>query len=336
MATIQTPQINRIIRLTEYDMLNTGIKQYNMYLCTDSGNLYYDVDPSRRVLYNYTPVKTLNDLYNNVIPSVGVTYYCWETNSLWLWMNRWISIYTDSSYPSAYDYNGDNQLYEIYKYGDASLPADDNGLLKDGSVVIRDRNRIIKGKIYIGDNNDNFIISSFLGGGLILLPNGKLTSAGQLYLTDFDAHKDNQDTTKQKYSSLTAEFHIMDNELYVNYSNSPELDDNPYPNDTHLYKVYYEGNLKLSGATSTRSIDNSQTSNLSAYSVTTSISSSKPLTITHNLNTSNIVLSVKNNSTNELYNNANIKILDNNSVQITIPSQTGTQQFTINIIGINI
>ena len=156
MATVQTPKINRIIRLTEFDLLRTAIKQYNMYMCLDSGKLYYDVDTSRRVVYAYTSVKTLNDLQNNVIPSSGVTYYCWEDNSLWLWMNRWISIYSDSTYPSAYAYDDEDNLTEVFRYGLTNLPADDNGLLKDGSVVIRDRNRIIKGKMYIADKKRLF------------------------------------------------------------------------------------------------------------------------------------------------------------------------------------
>ena len=243
MATVQTPKINRIIRLTEFDLLRTAIKQYNMYMCLDSGKLYYDVDTSRRVVYAYTSVKTLNDLQNNVIPSLGVTYYCWEDNSLWLWMNRWISIYSDSTYPSAYAYDDEDNLTEIYRYGLTNLPADDNGLLKDGSVVIRDRNRIIKGKMYIADNNDNFVLSSYLGGGMLFLPNGKMSEAGTLYLSDFDIHNDSQETEETKYSYLKSQLHIIDNELYVDYSQNPGYDDNLYQNDSHLYKVYHEGNL---------------------------------------------------------------------------------------------
>ena len=238
MATVQTPKINRIIRLTEFDLLRTAIKQYNMYMCLDSGKLYYDVDTSRRVVYAYTSVKTLNDLQNNVIPSSGVTYYCWEDNSLWLWMNRWISIYSDSTYPSAYAYDDEDNLTEIYRYGLTNLPADDNGLLKDGSVVIRDRNRIIKGKMYIADNNDNFVLSSYLGGGMLFLPNGKMSEAGTLYLSDFDIHNDSQETEETKYSYLKSQLHIIDNELYVDYSQNPGYDDNLYQNDSHLYKVY--------------------------------------------------------------------------------------------------
>lgn len=59
---------------------------------------------------------------------------------------------------------------------------DNNGLLKDGSVVIRDNNRIVKGKLYIDNTNNNLVISSFLGGGLRILPNGSSESPGALVI----------------------------------------------------------------------------------------------------------------------------------------------------------
>mgnify|MGYP001624390526 CR=1 FL=1 len=39
---ITTPVINRIIRMTEFDLLRTAIKQGNMYMCLDSQKLYFD------------------------------------------------------------------------------------------------------------------------------------------------------------------------------------------------------------------------------------------------------------------------------------------------------
>ena len=58
-----------------------------------------------------------------------------------------------------------NGLTAVYRNDEPLWPADDNGLLHDGSVVVRDRNRIIKGKLYVDDGNDNLVISSYLGGG---------------------------------------------------------------------------------------------------------------------------------------------------------------------------
>lgn len=225
---ITTPTINRIIRMTEFDLLRTSITKYNMYMCIDSQKLYYDQSDSQRVQYHYAGVKTVNDLMHNITPAMNTTYYCWEDNSLWLWMNKWISIYSDTTYPSGYVYDNDNYLVPT---DEPSVPIDQNGLLKDGSVVIRDRQRIIKGKIYIDDGMDNLVISSYLGGGVRILPNGKVSTDGELYIDD------------EGKSLIRAEWNILNHEAYVDYTEHPELDNNPYKNDTHRYLVYHQGNI---------------------------------------------------------------------------------------------
>ena len=227
---VTTPTINKIIKLTEFDLLRTSIKMGNMYMCVDSHKLYYDETQNNRTLYNYTSVKTVNDLRYNITPEYGLTYYCWEDNSLWLWLNKWITLWSDSTYPSAYIYDESNQLQSVYRNDQPLLPADDNGLLHDGSVVIRDRQRIIKGKLYVEDSNDNLTISSFLGGGIRLLPNGKMDSDGELLIGD------------EGKSFLRSEMHFKDNEVYVDYSDNPSLDKSINKNDKHLYMVYHEGN----------------------------------------------------------------------------------------------
>lgn len=238
---IKTPTINGIIRMTEFDLLRTKIKQGYMYMCLDSLNLYYDETDSRRVRYTYVSIKTANDLFYNITPSSGTTYYCWEDNSLWLWMNKWISLWTDSTYPAAYNYDSANptsanpsSLNYVYYNDDPNTPIDTNGLLKDGSVIIRDRNRIIKGKIYIEDNNDNLTISSFLGGGIRFLPNGKMNTDGELLIGD------------DGKSIFRTELHLLNNEAYIDYSEDPDSDPSDYPNDKHIYEIFHSGNLDVS------------------------------------------------------------------------------------------
>lgn len=231
---IKTPTINKIIRMNEFDLLRTSIVPGNMYMCLDTQKLYYDETNSKRVAYFYTSVKTINDLLYNITPSSGTTYYCWEDNSLWLWMNKWIALYSTTTYPSAYVYDSNRNLNEVYRYDQPNIPADDNGLLKDGSVVIRDRNRIIKGKVYINDTNDNMTISSFLGGGIRFLPNGKMDTAGELLISD------------EGDSFIRSTFSTKNNEMYVDYTEDPESDTNEYANSTHRYQVFHEGNLDVS------------------------------------------------------------------------------------------
>lgn len=229
-----TPKINRIYRMNEFDLLTTNKKLGNMYMCLDTQRLYYDETDNKRVVYGYTGVNTLNDMFYYITPAYGTTYYCWEDNSLWLWNNKWVSLYTDASYPSAYVYDDNRNIMDIYNGDQPYTVLDNNGLLKDGSVVIRDVNRIVKGKIYIEESNDNMTISSFLGGGIRILPNGKMSSDDELLLGD------------NGKSYLRSEFHNKNNQMFVDYSEIPEDDPSEYPNDNHIYEVFHEGNLDVS------------------------------------------------------------------------------------------
>lgn len=241
-SKLETIKIEKIIKVTEFDLLRIKVRVGYMYMCVDSRKLYFDQGNSSqdRVIYDYISVRTTNDLQYYITPLYGNVYYCWEDNSLWIWQNKWLSLYQDSTYPSAYVYDdvpsvtSQANLNAIYRYDMPNAPADDNGLLKDGSVVIRDRQRIIKGRISIDDGNDNLTISSYLGGGIRFLPNGKMLTQGELLIGD------DGETT------LRAQFKVLNNELYVDYSEEPEKDFNAYQNNEHLYKVFHQGNLDTS------------------------------------------------------------------------------------------
>lgn len=234
MTIKQTPKINKIYIMTEFDLLRTNITMGNMYMCLDTQVLWYDETDQSRAVYNYVGVRTVNDLQYNITPVLNTTYYCWEDNSLWLWMNKWITLYSDVTYPSAYVYDDNNNLNSIYRNDMPNFPADDNGLLKDGSVVVRDRNRIIKGKMYINDENDYLVFSSFLGGGIRFLPNGLQSTEGEWIIGD------------NGKSYIRSEFHVLNDEVYVDYSEEPQADKSEYPTSSHIYKVYHEGNLDVS------------------------------------------------------------------------------------------
>ena len=247
MATY-TPTINTIYKMTEFDLLRTKVNMGDMYMCIDTQKLYYDSGTTAddRRLFDYISVRTVNELLYQITPSYGKNYYCWEDNSLWVWVNKWETLYSQTTYPSAYVYDdipsktNQGMLSPIYRYDMPNMPADDNGLLKDGSVIIRDRNRIIKGKLSINDENNNLLISSFLGGGIRILPNGKMSTDGELYIDS----KLNETTNKQEaFATLRAKLTILNDEMYVDYSEHPELDTSKYPNKSHIYRVFHQGNL---------------------------------------------------------------------------------------------
>lgn len=101
-----------------------------MYMCIDTQVLWYDESDQNRAVYNYVGVRTVNDLQYNITPVLNTTYYCWEDNSLWIWLNKWVTLYSESTYPSAYIYDEFDNLNSIYRYDMPTYPADDNGLLK--------------------------------------------------------------------------------------------------------------------------------------------------------------------------------------------------------------
>lgn len=245
MANIQTPTINRIYKVKEFDMSRTAITMGNMYMCTDTQNLYYDSSNLQRDKYNYIGVRTLQELQYKITPTLYAVYYCWEDNSLWIWLNKWKSLWTDYNYPSAYIYDNNNHITDIYIENGAGTVVDNNGLLKDGSVVIRDARRLIKGKIYIDEDTNELDISSFSGGGIRLIPNGKNDTHGELLIKDIPVEQDN-DIIYVPYATLRAAFSTLNDEMFVDYAENPLLDPSPYPNETHKYKVFHEGNLDTS------------------------------------------------------------------------------------------
>ena len=64
MATISTPTIKRIYKVTEYDLLHIKVSLGNMYMCQDTMKLYYDQgnSASDRVIY----------LFSRIAPKLGL------------------------------------------------------------------------------------------------------------------------------------------------------------------------------------------------------------------------------------------------------------------------
>lgn len=113
----------------------------------------------------------------------------YETNELWIYNSGWVQLEGTTTLSNGYYYDN-GAITETY---DVSEILDNNGLLADGSVCVRDFNRIIKGKIAIDQQTNNMVFTSFLGGGLTFLPSGDAGQQGTLnilasntYTGDFD------------------------------------------------------------------------------------------------------------------------------------------------------
>ena len=173
-----------------------------MYYCTDSRILYKDHGPAiqNRLRFNATILQTDNQRVNDIKPTVGKFYYVIESNSLWLFDTRWVLKIGDNTAYNTYGieysqtYNGqyytpvintDTSISGIY--GDKII--DNNGLLGDGSVVIRDTNRINRGQISADNVYQQLVVESKLDNGFLFIPNGHMpykdlsTSFGALHLT---------------------------------------------------------------------------------------------------------------------------------------------------------
>ena len=162
---------------SNYDDQKAWVKNLiNLYGHThQQTNFYQDILNTR----NQLDVQILStDLtrINTITPTSGNKYYVIESNTLWLYNNKWIVL------------DGvDNKFNGYYYTGGTIAPTDrvdvldNNGLLRDGSVCIRDARRLIKGKEYINSNND-FVIASYLGGAIKLVPSGEENGKGCLIL----------------------------------------------------------------------------------------------------------------------------------------------------------
>ncbi len=230
---------DKVIRLTEYDLLRTAKTPGNYYATTDGRKLYRDESSTVRTLVDAVQIPTEKQrLYDSFQKIYGKLYYVWESSVLYIWNNRWEVLKGNPDYPSAFQYI-DGEIYDV---GDMTSDVKGNGILGDGSVVIRDVNRIIKAKLYIDETNDNLVIASFLGGGIKVLPNGNMENTGALYLNPTTIGEQDIDGLGQHY----CQFENINGEMYVIYdSDHWHVDENKYKDlhPDHRYLVWHQGNL---------------------------------------------------------------------------------------------
>ena len=186
---------NQIIRCYKYDLLNFKAKLGAMYYCIDTRTLYKDNGNNIEQRLRFNAVIVTNDGERlNIKPVIGKFYYVEENNTLWLFDGRWIIKIGNTTEYNAFSYdngvaspviNEDN--YITGKYGDRII--DNNGLLGDGSIVVRDDNKLIKSRLAINNVTQELMIQSFVNDGILLIPNAHIgitdlsTSLGSLHLT---------------------------------------------------------------------------------------------------------------------------------------------------------
>ena len=171
-----------IYRVNEFDLLSIPKVVGNLYACMDSRRMYEDISVTERRVMSVQMIDTEINRQYNVRPINAAYYYVWETNELWLYNYGWELIIGDKT--------GDGNNQYVTSTGIQYLPntgccnPDNNGIMGDGSVVVRDSNRVIKGKIYIDAENNELVFSSYLGGGLRFLPSGSYEEKGSLDISN--------------------------------------------------------------------------------------------------------------------------------------------------------
>lgn len=181
-----------IIKCSQYDLLRAKAKNGQMYFTTDSRVLYKDNgnNVAQRLVFNAVILHTDSERLNYIKPTIGKFYYVEETNSLWLFDTRWVlKIGSGAAYNSYYaeDYISPIVNVETGLNGDKII--DNNGLLGDGSVIIRDINRVTRGMENANLAYNRLEIKSYLDDGFLFVPNAHLpysnlnTSLGALHLT---------------------------------------------------------------------------------------------------------------------------------------------------------
>lgn len=261
-----------IIKCMNYDLMRAKPKLGQIYFLTDSRVLYKDYgnDVSQRLRFNANVLYSENDRQFNIRPETGKFYYVEDSNSLWLYDTRWVLKIGDNNQYNTYTNIGGTlspviNTNETISNTNGDKIIDNNGLLGNGSIVIRDINRISQG-IIESDNMDNYLVyKSFKENGMLFLPDARLpyndlsTSLGALHLTvDHIESNDGIDLKGNAYyygdwnnaGNIYSIKKINVNNIYPDYNPSSDLE---------MLKYYIE-----CSKTNTESIDNSS-KNIKTY-----------------------------------------------------------------------
>lgn len=168
-----------ISRISHYDLISLPVKKGQIYYVTDYGFLYKDYtnNISNRSILPARIIDTESQRVNKIRPIQGVNYYVVESNNLWIFDTRWVLKEGNTEFNTyVYDSNTsvspaviDNEEIQNSQ-GDKII--DNNGLLGNGSVVVRDSNRIQRGNLSANNTSRQLQITSYLDEGILLRPYG--------------------------------------------------------------------------------------------------------------------------------------------------------------------
>lgn len=174
-----------IQKITSYDLLQIPIKCGQIYYVTDTRCLYKDMGYTRNERMRQSAIILNTDYERNcsIRPQNGKQYYVIENNFLWRYDTKWYLIDGDIKQYNAYGYSSLSSISPVVNTDDyitsnitGDRIIDNNGLLGDGSVVVRDGNRIIKARAHISSDN-SIAIQSYLDNGFSFYPYSLVNSS---------------------------------------------------------------------------------------------------------------------------------------------------------------
>ena len=175
-----------IQKISNYDLLRLPIKPGQIYYITDLRCLFQDFGKTarERTRLNALVLNTDYERLHRVRPQNGQNYYVIETNFLWVYDTKWVLKDGDIRKYNAYAYTYTNGVSPVVS-NDSTITSsttgdriiDNNGLLGNGSVVVRDRNRLNKGIIEVDARKNNVSFTSYLDNGISFYPYGFTSSA---------------------------------------------------------------------------------------------------------------------------------------------------------------
>lgn len=171
-----------IIKCTKYDLLQLPVKKGQIYFVTDFRVLYQDMGDHVTSRRNFPALvlNTENERTNKIRPENGRNYYVIQSNNLWTYDTKWVLRDGDVASYNTYVYDNttgispvvmtDPSLVLSNNAGDKII--DNNGLLGDGSVIIRDDNRISKGRMSVDNTRSEIAFTSYVDNGIRFYPYG--------------------------------------------------------------------------------------------------------------------------------------------------------------------
>lgn len=178
--------------VTSYDLLRMPARPGQYYYATDVRCLYMDYDNEIQHRRRVAAV-VLNSDYerlNSIRPQNGQNYYVIDTNMLWVFDTKWVLKVGDVKSYNSYMYDSAQPMTPVI-LNDSSITSvatgdkiiDNNGLLGNGSVVVRDANRINRGILGVDIPNSALTFTSFMDKGIVFYPYGMGSSVEEQHKT---------------------------------------------------------------------------------------------------------------------------------------------------------